>query len=91
MKRLAPVWHVEPVVLPGQEQFEEFVTCQNELRVSYRYAHPTNGRIFTCFDVDLETCRQRRDAWLAECSEDVERARLDFAVRITDYRLERRS
>lgn len=52
----------------GQEQYEEFrwswMRDDEPARVQYDYRHP-NGRLFSTIAPDLETARERRDAWVA--------------------------
>ena len=42
--------------------------------VHYDYRTP-DGALFTCIDVDLATCQERRNAWLVSRVADAQRAR----------------
>ena len=54
--------------LPGQENWEGFISAINKKRyIQYDYRTP-GGKLFSCVAPTLEEARQRRDHWLQKMS-----------------------
>lgn len=57
---------VSTTTTPGIEQYEVFYTGYHTRRkkhYQYDYRH-TDGELFSCVAPSLKECRQRRDEWL---------------------------
>lgn len=59
-------------ITSGEEQYEYFTRRstkrgeRGKMRTYCQYDYRNaDGRLFSCVAADLDTCRERRDAWLA--------------------------